>query len=281
VAIVNPPPNSQDIAGSPASESQVGPEVSDERRRALREEFIRRRGYLAPSQEGLLALSPDFFEAYLAFSSVPWCHGTLPRKVKEFIYIAVDAAATHLYASGTRTHIRRALAEGATFDEILEVLQLTSLLGAHSLAVGIPILVDELREQPSPARSGSAPVADSERIRAAYAESAGEWDDSCEALLRLAPGFLDAYVRFVSFPWAGRALEPGVKELIAIAINASTTHLYEAGMRFHMRRALRMGVPVDEIVEVLQLASVLGIHTCSVGVPILLAEIGVARSATA
>ncbi len=278
---MNPPPNSQDIAGSPASESQVGPEVSDERRRALREEFIRRRGYLAPSQEGLLALSPDFFEAYLAFSSVPWCHGTLPRKVKEFIYIAVDAAATHLYASGTRTHIRRALAEGATFDEILEVLQLTSLLGAHSLAVGIPILVDEMREQPSPARSGSAPVADSERIRAAYAESAGEWDDSCEALLRLAPGFLDAYVRFVSFPWAGRALEPGVKELIAIAINASTTHLYEAGMRFHMRRALRMGVPVDEIVEVLQLASVLGIHTCSVGVPILLAEIGVARSATA
>jgi alkylhydroperoxidase/carboxymuconolactone decarboxylase family protein YurZ len=40
-------------------------------------------------------------------------------------------------------------------------------------------------------------------------------------------------------------------------------------MRFHMRRALRIGVPVGEIVEVLQLASVLGIHTCSMGMPIL------------
>ena len=60
-----------------------------------------------------------------------------------------------------------------------------------------------------------------------------------------------------------------MKELIAIAINASTTHLYKPGMRFHMRRALRIGVPVGEIVEVLQLASVLGIHTCSMGMPIL------------
>ncbi|MCC6193117.1 MAG: carboxymuconolactone decarboxylase family protein [Burkholderiales bacterium] len=280
VTIVNPPSKSQVFAGIPGPEAQVGPEGFDERRRALREEFIRRRGYLAPSQEGLLALSPDFFEAYLAFSSVPWSDGTLPRKVKEFIYIAVDAATTHLYASGTRTHIRRALAEGATSDEILEVLQLTSLLGAHTLAVGLPILVDELREHPSSARSSSAPVADSERIRVAYADLVGEWDDTCEALLRLAPSFLDAYIRFVSFPWAGSTLEPGVKELIAIAINASTTHLYAVGMRFHMRRALRMGVPVDEIVEVLQLASVLGIHTCSVGVPILLDEIGAARSTT-
>lgn len=39
----------------------------------------------------------------MKFSSVPWKHGTLPPKVKEFIYIAIDAATTHLYdpASGS------------------------------------------------------------------------------------------------------------------------------------------------------------------------------------
>ena len=259
-----------DDLGTPAPSGGA----ADERREALRAEALRRRGYLAPSQEALLALSPDFFEAYLDFSSVPWMHGTLPRKVKEFIYIAVDAATTHLYAPGTRTHMRRALAEGATLAEILEVLQVTSLLGAHTLAVGIPILVDETRAFPPSEDAPSLPQAERERIKDAFVGAVGEWDETCESLLRLAPAFFDAYVRFVAFPWSGSSLDLRVKELIAIAVNASTTHLHEAGMRFHMRRALRMGVPVGEIVEVLQLASVLGIHTCSMGMPILQDEAG-------
>jgi len=259
------------MAVPPTDES--GHDGPDARRRALREEFIRRRGYLAPSQEGLLQLSPDFFEAYLRFSSIPWTSGTLPRKVKEFIYIAVDAATTHLYESGVRTHVRRALEEGATSDEILEVLQITSLLGMHTLAVGVPILADELHEQAPAQGDVAAANPDLDRIKTAYLDAVGEWDETCDALLRLAPGFLEAYLRFAAFPWTGRALEPKVKELIAIAINASTTHLHRPGMRIHIRKALRMGVPVEEIVEVLQLASVLGIHTCSVGVPILIDEI--------
>jgi alkylhydroperoxidase/carboxymuconolactone decarboxylase family protein YurZ len=266
---VNAGNDGQEYPDTPGFSAHSDSGETDRRRAALRDEFVRRRGYLAPSQEAMLALSPDFFEAYLAFSSVPWTHGTLSRKVKEFVYIAVDAATTHLYASGTRTHIRRALAEGATPEEILEVLQLTSMLGGHTLAVGVPILVDELRGAPSAADARSLPAADAERIKAAYVAAVGDWDASCDALLRLSPAFLDAYVRFAGFPWSGRSLEPRVKELIAIAINASTTHLYEPGMRFHMRRALRIGVPVGEIVEVLQLASVLGIHTCSMGMPIL------------
>lgn len=259
---------------SGASDAAPQPSVSGadaDARTQLREEFVRRRGYLAPSQEALLELSPDFFRAYMEYSSVPWTSGTLPRKVKEFIYIAIDASTTHLYESGTRTHIRRALAEGATSEEIVEVLQLISVLGLHAIAVGIPILADELREH-APELADARTESDLERLKAACMDVLGEWDETCEALSRVAPASLESYVRFAAFSRSGRALEPEVKELIAIAINASTTHLHRPGIRLHMRRALRMGVPVAEIVEVLQLTSVLGIHTCSVGVPILLDE---------
>ncbi len=266
--------SSRDGSGASDSTEEPGHDgpAADARRQALREEFIRRRGYLAPSQEALLELSPDFFEAYLQFSTIPWTSGTLPRKVKEFVYIAIDAATTHLYESGTRTHIRRALAEGATADEILEVLQLTSMLGMHTLAVGVPILADELGAH-APVLAHADAVPDLERVKAAWIEAFGEWDETCEALSRVAPDSLESYLRYAAYPWTGRALEPEVKELIAIAINAATTHLHRAGMQLHIHRALRMGVSVAEIVEVLQLTSVLGIHTCSVGVPILLDEI--------
>ena len=52
--------------------------------------------------------------AYLEFSAVPWRKNHLDDKTKELMYIAVDAAATHLYVPGIRQHIRAALQAGAT-----------------------------------------------------------------------------------------------------------------------------------------------------------------------
>jgi alkylhydroperoxidase/carboxymuconolactone decarboxylase family protein YurZ len=56
----------------------------------------------------------------------------------ELIAIAVDASCTHMYAPGVRRHIRKALELGVTVEEILAVLQLTSILGIHSMALGAP-----------------------------------------------------------------------------------------------------------------------------------------------
>jgi hypothetical protein len=47
-------------------------------------------------------------------SAVPWRQNYLPDKVKEFIYIAVDANATHMYLPGVRQHVKATLAAGAT-----------------------------------------------------------------------------------------------------------------------------------------------------------------------
>lgn len=86
----------------------------------------------------------DFLEAYLGLRSVPFRKGPLPRKVKELILIAINAATTHMYAPGVRRHIRNALEHGATREEILETIQLTTVLGIHSSNVAIPILAEEL-----------------------------------------------------------------------------------------------------------------------------------------
>ncbi|MOA34118.1 hypothetical protein D3C78_1554690 [compost metagenome] len=70
----------------------------------------------------------------------------LAPKTIELISIAVDASCTHLYAPGVRRHIRKALELGASIEEVLAVLQLTSVLGIHSMAVGAPMLIEEAQK---------------------------------------------------------------------------------------------------------------------------------------
>ena len=75
---------------------------------------------------------------------MPWRHGTLEPKIKELIYVAIDAATTHLYEPGLRAHIRNALRYGATKEEIMEVLELVSVLGIHACTLGVPVLLEEV-----------------------------------------------------------------------------------------------------------------------------------------
>lgn len=98
-----------------------------------------------PFWDTLADLDPDYLEAFLAFRAVPQ-NGPLPRKYKELIFIAINVATTHLWSSGARRHMQNALKAGASREEILEVIQLTSIMGIHSVTMGVPILLEELEK---------------------------------------------------------------------------------------------------------------------------------------
>ena len=103
-----------------------------------------------PMWDTLADLDPDYLEAFLAFRSIPQTNGPLEQKYKELIFIAINVATTHLWPSGVRRHIQNALKAGATKEEILEVMQLTSIMGIHSMALGVPILQEEIEKSAMP-----------------------------------------------------------------------------------------------------------------------------------
>src|SRR5690606_25608539 len=121
-----------------------GPAPLSEDQERLKQEFTRTRGYWHPFWDEILELDPEMFEAYTDFSSVPWRTGVLEPKVKEFIYIAFDVSATHLYVPGLKLHIENAIGYGATPGEILEVMEIASVLGIHAVTSAAPILAEEL-----------------------------------------------------------------------------------------------------------------------------------------
>lgn len=120
----------------PRDDPPLSPQQED-----LKRSFVAARGYWNTFWHDLLRISPDFFGAYLNFSSHPWRHGVLEPKVKEFVYIAFDAAATHLFQPGLRQHIGNALDLGASQAEIAEVLQLSARIGIHACSLGVPALL--------------------------------------------------------------------------------------------------------------------------------------------
>lgn len=102
------------------------------------------RGDWNPLWDQLRELDPEFMEAYLAFRSVPHRNGPLPQKFKELVMVAINAATTHLYGPGVRRHMQNALKHGATPAEILEVIQLTTVMGIHACNLAVPMLCEEM-----------------------------------------------------------------------------------------------------------------------------------------
>lgn len=242
-----------------------------ERQKEIKERFISERGYWAEFWDDLLRLNEDFFEAYLKFSAVPWKKGAIEPKVKELIYVAIDASTTHLYEPGIQAHMQNALRYGATPEEIMEVFELTSVLGIHTCTSGIPILVDELKNNGVELKQELSER--QQKLKDQFKEARGYWSELWDQFLLLDDEFFEAYLEFSSVPWKKGTLDPKIKEFIYIAIDVATTHLYDSGTRIHIKNALKYGATKEEIMEVFQLVSVLGIHTCTVGVPILVEEL--------
>lgn len=237
----------------------------------IKAEFIRVRGAWGDTWERILELDPPFVRAYLNFSAVPWRSGMLPAKIKEFIYIAADASATHMFGPGVRQHVHAALGLGATPEEVMEVLELTSTVGIHAANVGAPLLLQMLAEtgRELPASELSARQS---QLKADFVANRGYWHESWDALLELDPNLFEAYLEFSSVPWQTGPIEPKYKELVYAAFDAAATHLYVPGLKLHMRNALDLGATTAEIMEVLEIVSVIGIHAALLGAPILAEE---------
>ena len=107
---------------------------------------MREAGHWNPDWDKLAELDADWIEKFVAMGVHPIRKGILEPKTIELIAIAVDASCTHLYAPGVRRHIRKALELGVSVEEILAVLQLTSVLGIHSMALGAPMLIEEAQK---------------------------------------------------------------------------------------------------------------------------------------
>lgn len=191
---------------------------------ALKKEFFSQIGeeQWDETWDSIAKLSPDLLEASVNLIAVPKKKRHLSPKVQQLMSIAVDAASTHLFVPGIQQHIKAALKEGATQAEIVEVIELTGTLGIHACNIGVPLLVEVMKEEgiyENHPTAGKPFDAQREKLKADFTKNRGYWHKFWEDFLALDPEFFKAYLDFSSVPWlkdvdgsgkGGGVLEPKV-----------------------------------------------------------------------
>ncbi|OGE54877.1 hypothetical protein PENARI_c005G02786 [Penicillium arizonense] len=244
----------------------------------IQNRFLSTRGMWNEDWAALLQQSPRYFEYYLNLREAAGLRrNRLPPKIQEFICIAVATCTTHIHGPAIRCHIHAARAIGATADEIMDVIGLTQLVGIHTVTLGAPILQELIEEEgitikPEGVDSDELDR-ERQRIKNDFIGARGFWTDTWNPFLDLDPVFFEAYSRFSANASSCQRLEPKHRELIVCAFDVATTHLYGRGTKIHMRNALRLGATPDEIMEMLEITSLMGIDGVTAGARLLVEQL--------
>lgn len=107
----------------------------------------------------------------------------------------------------------------------MEVIELTSTLGIHACNIGVPLLVEVMKEEGiyDSHRSTLEPEGEARvKLREDFTAKRGYWHAFWEDFLRLDPEFFEAYLDFSTVPWVkdskgdgsgGGVLEPKVSRI--------------------------------------------------------------------
>ena len=226
---------------------------------------LKEKGAQAPQHafkqfDWLARIDPEFDNARRSLAALVWTpvKPTLAVKYREIIAAVILACRSY---PSMESHLRRALAEGASLREILEGFETGSILGGFPvLHYALPFLMALQEEFGNAIMSDPATPRDAlkdEKIEdtgsaATKAVSKGmrewAWLDAVD------PAYDKARRDITAFVWTPQspALPIRIRELVASAVLAYRAFPTIDG---HLRRAVREGACVMELVEAMEAAS--------------------------
>jgi len=178
----------------------------------------------------------------------------------QLITLGVCVSVTSLDRAAVETAIGGAFEAGATPAQVQEILSLVSGLGVHTLMVAsAPVLVQ--------ARSAGFALDDK-----LTAEQQQLWDKYIGndpfwiGFERELPGFLrsmlllsteqfKAFFAYCAVPWKSGQVRAKIKELTAMACDATPTHRFLPGFRLHLANAVALGAGRIALEQVMAIAS--------------------------
>jgi AhpD family alkylhydroperoxidase len=107
------------------------------------------------------------------------------------------------------------------------------------------------------------------RLKESHIEDLGYWNSTLDYLLKKDAKFFNSFKGLLTSPSHNNVIDAKSRELINVALSSSPTSLCKETLKVHMKNAVTYGATEEELLEVLKLVSVLGMHTCAVGIPVL------------
>jgi alkylhydroperoxidase/carboxymuconolactone decarboxylase family protein YurZ len=222
--------------------------------------------------ERVRAVSPTSFDAVAQFWRAPFVARHLSPRMKELILLAMHASASALNREQIERHVDRALAAGASNEDMVDVLVSIIGLANHALYFSVPILEEEMKAAGREEASLRPADAKFEAARQDFIAIRGFWNSDRDALARLIPEYFTALTNLSVESWKRGSLTRKEREFICIGIDCAVTHQYGPGLRIHIRNALKCGATREELLEIFQLAALMGVESYVMGVEAMFGE---------
>lgn len=235
--------------------------ADDAERARIKALFIQERGYWRPWTETMLAVSPGFVQQYARYAGYPARTGPLTPRMVELIYVGLDASASHLFASGLHTHMKRAREVGASEADIVDVLHLVAVQGVASVCQAADILAE--------CTQGGVGTPIDAALQARIDRSGPAHALSLQAIARLDPGYADMLLSFIEQGRPETGLTPSERSLVQLAMHACFTAFNPAAVRQLVAAALSQGVQPAELLQAIQLGAHLAVHGTALGADVL------------
>jgi len=211
---------------------------------------------------------PAKADAYLKVNTNPWTNGVLDLKTIELICVGLNTACTNMQPEPTRRHIRAALEAGATRNQIQLVIEGSAFMAIHTCSLGAPILLEEGKA------AGKAPTVKKVATPSAdMMKAKGLWNTAWDPFFELESS-VDRSVLRGGRRDLRRQDAPAEVRRTAQHRPGRVDHAHvRAGTRRHIKSALALGATMDEIMEVLKVATSFEQETINMAIPILAEEI--------
>jgi alkylhydroperoxidase/carboxymuconolactone decarboxylase family protein YurZ len=226
-------------------------------RAQIKDYFVAERGYWRPWTETMLQVNPGFLQQYARYAGYPARSGPLTARMVELIYVGLDASSSHLFESGLRTHLKRALESGATQADIFDVLHLVAVQGVARVCQAADILAEftGLRELPEIDKALQDRI---DRLGSAHALPLA-------AIARLDRGYAEVLLDFVEQGRPAPGLTPAERSLVQLALHACFTAFNLGAVREIVATALSQGLKPAELLQAIQLGAHLAVHGTALG----------------
>lgn len=113
------------------------------------------------------------------------------------------------------------------------------------------------------------------RIKQKFIAARGYWRPWTDTILKLHPAFVEQYADYAGQPARKGPLSPRMVELVYVALDASSAHLYAPGLSTHLKGALNAGATSLDVLDVLHLVAMQGLEAVYASSAILAEELGV------
>jgi alkylhydroperoxidase/carboxymuconolactone decarboxylase family protein YurZ len=182
------------------------------------------------------------------------------------ITLGVAASVTALDRAAIDSAINSAFDAGASVRQVQEIMALISALGVHSLMCSAVSVLEAAKArglvdaaaQLSPAEQalwdeyvGSDPF---------WTNFEQELPGFLNALLRLSPDVFSAFFAYCAVPWTSGTVRARIKELTAMATDATAQHCFGPGFRVHLNNAIKLGAGRLAINQTLTIAASAPLH---------------------